>query len=154
MLTQSTFFVSKYRLSIELLRLQSIATQKCRLFTRSYTRECRFFEPTLLTIRIFFSNSVGSKNRIRGKRVYIIFVPGGMNFGPLKYVNETFSRDEKFTLLHYSRSLIGRKSWIRLRPISDHKKWSKLNFLSREEVSFPYFTGSKFIPLGISMTLE
>ena len=114
MLTQSTFSNSKYRLSIELLRLQSIATQKRRSFTRSYTRECRFFEPT---IRICFSNSVGSKNRIRGKRVYIIFVPGGMNFGPLKYVNETFSRDEKLTLLDYSRSLIGRKSWIRLRPI-------------------------------------
>ena len=31
-----------------------------------------------------------------------------MNFDPVKYVNETLSRGEKLTLLHFLQSLIGR----------------------------------------------
>ena len=55
-----------------------------------------------------------------------------MNFDPLKYVKEIFSHAQKLTLLHFFRSLIGPKSWIRFRPISDRKKWSKVNFSPRE----------------------
>ena len=62
-----------------------------------------------------------------------------MNFDPVKYVKETLSRGEKSTLL-------GRNHIQDFRPISDQKKWSKVNFSPRDKVSFRYFLGSKFIP--------
>ena len=75
-------------------------------------------------------------------------IPEDMNFDPVKYVNETLSRGEKLTLLHFLRKLIGRYLTQVSCPINDREKWIKVNFSPRDKVSFTYFTGPKFIPPG------
>ena len=72
-----------------------------------------------------------------------------MNFDPVKYVNETLSRGEKLTLLHFLRSLIGCYLTQGFCPIKDRKKWTEVNFPPRDKFSFTYLTGSKFISPGI-----
>ena len=63
-------------------------------------------------------------------------------------MNETLSRGEKLTLLHFLRSLIGLYLTQDFSPITDREKWIKVNFSPRDKVSFTYFTGPKFIPPG------